>query len=101
MFVQEAYLSLALAIVLFLVLRRNARTQAEVGIGPVLNADMLLALGGLFCTVAGYFALQPMMTSARIGQGSWSFAALHGTSFALYALKAVLVSILAWRLVRP
>ena len=37
------------------------------GTGSALNANMLLLLGALFCTVAGYFALQPMM--ARRGPG--------------------------------
>lgn len=98
MFVQEAYLSLALSLVLLLVLRRQARAESAAGTGSVLSADMLIVLGGLFCTVAGYFALQPMMAAARAGQGAWSFAALHGVSAGFYGLKAVLVSALAWRL---
>jgi hypothetical protein len=64
----------------------------------VLSADMLLVLGALFCTVFGYFALQPMMAPARAGEGPLSFAALHGISSALFVLKAVLVAVLAWRL---
>ncbi len=98
MFGQEAHLSLALTVVLFLLLRRQARAESAVGAGSALSTDMLLVLGGLFCTVAGYFALQPMMAAARAGQGAWSFAALHGASAGFYGLKAVLVSILAWRL---
>ncbi|CAG1017672.1 hypothetical protein BURC_02345 [Burkholderiaceae bacterium] len=98
MFTQEAYLSLALAIVLFLLLRAQARRAAQGGGGSVLNGDMLLVLGTLFCTVAGYFALQPMMAAARAGQGAWSFGALHGVSVGFYALKALLVLVLAWRL---
>jgi len=98
MFAQEASLSLALAIVLFIFLRRIARDAAESGDGSVLSANMLLVLGALFCTVFGYFALQPMMEAAKAGQGSLSFGALHGISAGLYMLKAVLVSIAAWRL---
>ena len=98
MFAQEAYLSLVLAVVLFLMLRRRARTAAEAGTGSVLSADMLLVLGTLFCTVAGYFALQPMMAAARAGQGAWSFGSLHAVSSALYGIKALLVATLAWRL---
>jgi hypothetical protein len=98
MFAQEAYLSVALAAVLFLVLRKQARLAAAAGAGSALSANMLLVLGTLFCTVAGYFALQPMMAAARAGQGAWSFAALHGASVGFYALKAVLVCTLAWRL---
>jgi hypothetical protein len=98
MFAQEAYLGLALAVVLFLLLRRRARDAAAAGMGSVLSVDMLLVLGALFCTVAGYFALQPMLAAAPAGQGSWSFGALHTASAALYGLKALLVAVLAWRL---
>ena len=98
MFMQEAYLSLALAVILFVLLRNAARKAAEAGVGSVFDANMLLALGTLFCTVAGYFALQPMMEAARAGQGSLSFGALHGISAGFYGLKAVLLSVLAWRL---
>ena len=98
MFVQEAYLSLVLALVLFLMLRKMASAVAEAGAGSVFDGNMLLALGAIFCTVAGYFAVQPMMASARAGQGPVSFGALHGISASFYLLKAVLVSVLAWRL---
>ena len=59
---------------------------------------MLLALGALFCTVAGYYAIQPMMAAARAGQGAWSFGALHGASSVFFGLKGLLVLALAWRL---
>ena len=59
---------------------------------------MLLVLGALFCTVLGWFAVQPMMAAARAGQGSFSFAALHGVSTVLYGVKTLLVAVLAWRL---
>jgi hypothetical protein len=98
MFAQEAYLSLAMAILLFAMLRRQARVAAEAGRGSVFDTNMLLVLGALFCTVAGYFALQPMMVTARAGQGALSFGALHGISAGFYGLKALLIATLAWRL---
>ncbi len=98
MFAVEAPLSLALAVAIFLLERRRARDEAEAGRGSQFNANMLLALGALFCTVAGYYAIQPMMAAARAGQGAWSFGALHGASTALFALKGLLVLSLAWRL---
>ena len=98
MFVREAYLSLALAVVLFILERGRARRAAEAGDGSVLNAEMLLLAGALFCTVAGYFALQPMMAAARAGQGALSFGALHAISTVFYGLKTLLVLVLAWRL---
>jgi hypothetical protein len=100
-FVQEAYLSLALSLLLFLLERRAARDESEAGRSSVFSANMLLALGALFCTVAGYFAVQPMMEAARAGQGQASFAVLHGVSTGFYALKTLLVCVLAWRVARP
>ena len=98
MFAVEAPLSLALAVVIFLLERRRARDEAEAGRGSQLNANMLLALGALFCTVAGYYAIQPMMAAARAGQGAWSFGALHAASTVFFGLKGLLVLVLAWRL---
>jgi hypothetical protein len=96
-FAIEAYVSLALALVLFLLERAAARRRAAVGEGSAFSADLVLILGALFCTVLGYFALQPMMAAARAGQGRWSFGALHAVSFALFGLKGLLVLALAWR----
>ncbi len=98
MFSVEAPLSLVLAAVLFLLERRRARAAAEAGHGSQFNANMLLALGALFCTVAGYYAILPMMDAARVGQGNVSFAALHIVSTLFFALKGLLVLALAWRL---
>jgi hypothetical protein len=98
MFSVEAPLSLAMAVVVFLLERRRARDEAEAGRGSQFNASMLLALGALFCTVAGYYAIQPMMAAARAGQGAWSFGALHAVSMVFFGLKGLLVLALAWRL---
>ena len=95
---QEAYLSLALAVLLFLIERARTRRVAEAGAGSVFSANLMLLLGTLFCTVAGYFAVQPMMAAARAGQGPWSFGALHAVSGSLFTLKGLLVLALAWRL---
>jgi hypothetical protein len=62
------------------------------------SANMLLALGALFCTIAGYFALQPMMEAARQGlPGAMSFGLLHGASSVFFLLKGLLVAALLWR----
>jgi hypothetical protein len=50
----------------------------------------------LFCTIAGYYGLQPLMAEARAGAGVASFAALHGASLALFGLKGLAVLALAW-----
>lgn len=101
MFAIEAHAGLAVAVLLFLVERRRARDAAEVGRGSVMSANLVILLGALFCTVAGYFAIQPMMAAARAGQGNWSFGALHAVSSAFFVLKGVLVLALAWRTMGP
>jgi hypothetical protein len=103
-FLVEAYLSLALAMLLFLVERRRTRDAAEAGEGSLFSANLVLLLGTLFCTVAGYFAIEPMMAAARLGQGPWTLGALHAASVSLFVVKGLLVLALAWRLtaaVRP
>ena len=97
-FMPEAYLSLGVAIVLFAIERQRSRQIAEAGAGSVFSTNLVLLLGTLFCTVAGYFALQPMMAAARAGQGSVSFMTLHAISLGFFALKGLLVLALAWRL---
>ena len=99
-FSQEAYLSLAVAIVLFVIERQRSRAAAAAGIGSVFSANLVLLLGTLFCTIGGYFAIQPMLVAARAGQGSLSFGTLHAISAGLFVLKGLLVLALAWRLSR-
>ena len=93
----EAYTSLALGVLLLVLERLAARRTAEVEQGSQFSAGMALAAGALFCTVAGYFALQPMMPLARAGQGPLSFGQLHALSAGFFVLKACLVLALAWR----
>lgn len=97
MFRIEAFAALGLAAGLFLIERRLAALRMRAGQGSVLSVNLLLVLGALFCTVLGYFALQPMMEAARAGQGRLSFGALHGISSALFALKGLLLLVLVWR----
>ena len=56
-FVQEAWLSLVLAVALLAIERGRARAAAEAGRGSVLSTEVLLVLGTVFCTVAGYFGI--------------------------------------------
>ena len=62
---------------------------------------MLLLLGTLFCTVAGYFGIQTMLPAARSGQGALTFGQLHLVSTLFFGLKIVLLAVLAWRSVQP
>ena len=97
MLAQEAYTSLALGLLLLVLERVAARRAAADGRGSQFSAGMLLALATLFCTVAGYFGLLPLMEAARAGQGALSFGQLHAISAGFFGLKLLLVLALAWR----
>lgn len=97
---QEAWVSLVIGLLLLLIERRAAQRQAAAGSGSQFSTGMLLTLGTLFCTVAGYFAVQPLLVSARSGLGMLSFAQLHGVSVAFFAIKLAFVAVLAWRATR-
>lgn len=103
MFSQEAYAGLVVAAALVWLIRRQSKVDAAAGRGSVFSANLVLVLGALFCTFFGYFALQPLMAQARVGQGPWSFGTLHGASAVFFMLKGLLALALAWRLsrVRP
>ncbi|WP_374562477.1 DUF4149 domain-containing protein [Ideonella sp.] len=93
-FVQEAYLSLALGVSCLLLERRAASSSDG---SARLSTPMLLALVAVFCTVAGYFGLQPMMAAAKAGEGRWTFGQLHAVSLGLFGVKTLVVFGLAWR----
>ena len=100
-FSHEAWLSLVVAVLLLAIERPRARAAAAAGQGSVLSTDMLLLLGTVFCTVAGYFALQPLLPSARGGQGPISFGQLHVISVVFFGAKLILILVLAWRATAP
>ena len=101
MLAQEATTSLALGLLLLVLERLVARRAAATGTGSQFTLGMVLALGAVFCTVAGYFAVQPMMPAARLGQGPLSFGQLHLVSAVFYVGKGLLVLTLAWRALTP
>ncbi len=95
LFAHEAPSSLVMGALMVMVARR---------VGPAapvdrvrFGADLALPLGAVFCTVAGYYGLQPMMVQAREGAGAWTFGQLHAVSLGLFGLKILLVAALAWR----
>ena len=100
-FMVEAWASLMLAMLLLAIERGRARDLAEASQGSVLSVEMLLVLGTVFCTVAGYFATQPLMAAARAGQGAFSFGQLHAISGLFFGLKTMLLVVLAWRAAGP
>jgi hypothetical protein len=97
MLAHEAYASLALAMLLLGLERLAAKRRAGEAAGTQFTAGMLLAAVALFCTVAGYFGLQPLMAAARSGQGGLSFGQLHAASAAFYLIKSACVLVLSWR----
>ena len=101
MLAQEAYTSLALGIALLVLERLLARREAAAGRGSQFSTGMVLALGGVFCTLIGYFGLQPLMPAAKAGQGAFSFGQLHAASAVFFILKCALVAVLSWRALRP
>ncbi|MET0382367.1 MAG: DUF4149 domain-containing protein [Burkholderiaceae bacterium] len=100
-FESEAGVSLALGALILVIERRAASTRhAQAGVSQF-SGEMMLTLGALFCTVAGYYGLLPMMEAARAGAaGRLGFAQLHALSAAFFGVKIVLVSALAWKAAR-
>ena len=96
-FQREAWLSAVVAVLLLAIERPRARLAAAAGTGSILSTEILLLLGTVFCTVAGYFALQPLVPAARAGQGPLSFGQLHAISVGFFATKLLLILALAWR----
>jgi hypothetical protein len=93
----EAHSALLLGALLLGLERVSAKRAADRDGSSQFSLGMALAAGALFCTVAGYFGLQPLMDAARAGQGGFSFGQLHAASAGFYGVKTVLVAALAWR----
>ncbi len=99
--IQEAYVSLLLGVALLVLERAVARRFASAGLGSQFSIGMVLALGAVFCTVLGYFAVQTQIPAARLGQGALSFGQLHAVSALFFGIKGLLVLALAWRALAP
>jgi hypothetical protein len=100
-FAIEAPVSLAFGALLLIVERRHALDRHRAEGASQFSVELMLALGALFCTVAGYYGLQPMMEAARAGGASTpDFGRLHAASTAFFGAKGLLVLALAWRVAR-
>ena len=98
---REAAASLSLGAMLLLLQRASLRRDQTHGrAAPQVDRVLILAAIGVFCTLAGYYALQPMMVEARTGQGALSFGQLHALSAGFYIVKMVAVAVLAFGLTR-
>ena len=98
LFADEAYGSVLVGVLLLVVERARRRDGSPRAAGSQFSVEFALALGVVFCTVAGYFAVQPMMAAARAGEGRLSFGALHAISGGFFGLRGLLMLALAWRL---
>jgi hypothetical protein len=112
LFAREAAASVVLGALLMLLQRWGVR-RAQDDEGPAAaseaaplrsqaDAALLLPAAAIFCSVLGYYALQPWMEQARAGGGPLTFGQLHAISVGFFLLKTVLVvvlvAVLAWRL---
>jgi hypothetical protein len=93
----EATVSLAVGLTIVLLERWLMRGRQGPGAAVRPTCGMLLALGAVFCTVFGFYAMQQPMADARAGQGRFTFAQLHAVSLGVYGIKVLLVAMLAWR----
>ena len=100
-FAVEAPLSLGFG-ALLLVIERRAGLERHLATGvSQFTVAMMLLLGALFCTVAGYYGLQPMMETARAGgSAALGFGQLHALSTVFFGAKGLAVLALAWRAAR-
>ncbi len=100
LFELDATVGLAAGAVLAIVGLQLGQHLAERQASSRFGLELGLALAALGCVVVGYYALQPLMESARVGQGPLSFGALHAISMVFFVVRLVAVGVLAWRLSR-
>ena len=100
-FAREAPTSLILGVVLLVIERRDALARHMATGVSQFSTEMVLAIVALFCTVAGYYGLEPMMEQARSGAAtSLTFMQLHAVSLAFFGVKGLAVLALAWKATR-
>jgi hypothetical protein len=101
-FAREAPTSFILGVVILVIERRDALVRHLATGVSQFSTEMTLAIIALFCTVAGYYGLEPMMEQARLGGGATTltFLQLHAISLAFFGVKALVVLALAWKATR-
>ena len=98
LFKVDATIGICVGAVLLVLCLQLARVDSANGVSSRFSTEMLLVLGALFAIVAGHYAIQPMIESARRGEGGPSFAVLHGVASAFFVVKFLVVGAVAWRL---
>jgi hypothetical protein len=100
-FSREAPASLAFGVLILVIERRNALARHLSTGTSQFSPEMTLAVGALFCTVAGFYGLQPMMEAARSGTATpLTFGQLHAMSLAFFGVKGLLVLAMAVKAAR-
>ena len=100
-FAREAPTSLVFGVLILMLERRAALARHEASGVSQFSTEMVLAVAALFCTVAGYYGLQPMMEQARAGAATTlTFMQLHAISLAFFGVKGLLALALAWKAAR-
>lgn len=100
-FAREAPTSLVFGVLILVIERRDALARHMATGASQFSVEMVLAVGALFCTVAGYYGLEPMMEQARSGASvTLTFLQLHAISLAFFGIKGLLVLALAWKATR-
>ncbi len=100
-FAREAPASIVLGILLLVIERRAAFIRHETEGVSQFSTEMTLLVTALFCTVMGYYALEPMMEQARLGgTAPLTFLQLHAISLAFFGAKGLAVLALAWKATR-
>ena len=100
-FAREAPTSLVLGVVILVIERRDALARHLATGVSQFSTEMVLAIVALFCTVAGYYGLEPMMAQARAGATTGlTFMQLHAISLAFFGVKGLAVLALAWKATR-
>ena len=100
-FAREAPTSLVLGVLILVIERRDALARHMATGVSQFSVEMTLAIGALFCTVAGYYGLESMMEQARSGAATpLTFMQLHAISLAFFGVKGLLVLTLAWKATR-
>jgi hypothetical protein len=100
LFAVDATIGIGFGAVLLVLALQIARRAAAHGASRF-SVEMMLALAAIFCIVAGHYAIEPLIESARRGEGGASFAVLHGVASAFFVVKFAAVAVLAWRLTSP
>ncbi|MFL6626439.1 MAG: DUF4149 domain-containing protein [Burkholderiaceae bacterium] len=101
-FAREAPASLVFGVLILMVERRAALDRHHAAGTSQFSLEMVLALAALFCTVVGYYGLEPLMERARSGaSNTLGFMQLHAVSLAFFGAKGLLALALAWRATLP